>query len=97
MYRHHWNRMMKDRREITSKFKDKRMNKKDSKDEQALFAHYAHKHPECHHNYLQLYQGYEVIFLWKPKVENLDTEENTWMNRLDATINIMGTFLPKYK
>ena len=96
-HRHHWNNMMKIREEITSAFKEKRTNKMELKDDQALFAHYAQNHPECLKSYLFLHMAYEVFFLWKPKAENLDIEENNWICKLNAGINIMKTLLPKYK
>ena len=96
-HRHHWNKMMNNRKEITSIFKEKRTNKMELKDDQALFAHYAQKHPGCLNNYLFLHDAYEVLFLWKPKAKDLDIEENHWISKLSAGINIMRTPLPKYK
>ena len=96
-HRHHWNNMIKNREAITSAFKEKRTNKMELKDDQALFAHYAQNHPECLKSYLFLHNAYEVFFLWKPKAENLDIEEKNWICKLNAGINIMRTLLPKYK
>ena len=89
--------MMDKREDMVSEFKGKKINRMELKDDQALFAHFAQQHPECLKENLFLYDAYQVVFLWKPHVEQLDTEENNWISKLNAKINIMRTFLPKYK
>ena len=96
-HRFHWNKMMDKREDMVAEFKGKKINKMELKDDQALFAHFAQQHPECLKENLFLYDAYQVVFLWKPHVEQLDTEENNWISKLNAKINIMRTFLPKYK
>ena len=45
----------------------------------------------------ELWEAFNVAFLQKPIMEKLDLVENLWISRLNATINIQKTFLPKHK
>ena len=70
-----------------------------AKDEQSLFHHYV----EYHQNALpttkplSLSDAYMVLFLQQPPKCDLDFHENNWISKLNATINIQKTFLPKFK
>ena len=66
-------------------------------DDQALVVHYKKYHPEVNLQGLELWNAYQVIFLAKPAMENLDLAESMWVGRLQAKINIMKTFLPTHK
>ena len=88
---------MEKRKELIAEFQKRHTNKMDLKDDQALFTHYVQKHPEHLKEEVRLHDAYLVTFLWKPHAEKLDTEENNWISKLNAKINIMRTFMPKYK
>ena len=69
-----------------------------NKDTKALVIHYKDKHSNNKiTRQKDIAEAYKVTFLEKPKKVNLDTAENHWISKLDAKINIMKTFLPKYK
>ena len=69
-------------------------------DEQALFNHYVRYHREHLGDNLgkiQFSDAFSVIFVEEPPMTELDVRENFWISKLDATINISKTFLPKIK
>ena len=69
-------------------------------DEQALFIHYMAHHREqltITSDQMLLSDAYSVIFLEEPQMKNLDLRENFWISKLEASINIAKTFLPKVK
>ena len=69
----------------------------EQKDKQALFIHYKKYHKNILENGLQLSDAYNVFFIEKPNYDKLDIQENYWIGKFNAKINIAKTFLPKYK
>ena len=67
------------------------------KDKQALYIHYTKFHKSNIEHGLNLSDAYEVFFIEKPKYEKLDIQENYYIGKFNAKINISKTFLPKYK
>ena len=69
------------------------------RDEQSLFHHYVEHHQDALRTttQLSLADAYSVLFLQEPPKHDLDFQENNWISKLDATINIQKTFLPKFK
>ena len=67
------------------------------KDENALYNHYMKKHPKVLKTNTPLSEAYHVIFVETPDADKLDTRENYWISKVNATINIARTFMPKYK
>ena len=67
------------------------------KENNALYLHYAKHHPTKLTNATQLSETYQLIFVEKPHPSQLDTRENYWIGKVDATINIAKTYMPKYK
>jgi hypothetical protein len=66
-------------------------------DENALFLHYRKKHRSWLTNNTRLSDAYKVVFIEKPNAKNLDVRESMWIGKVQATINIAKTYLPKYK
>ena len=66
-------------------------------DNQALFLHYKNMHPDATTQDLELSQAFRVIFIEKPPVDMLDVREDFWISRLNASINIKKSILPRYK
>ena len=64
-------------------------------DNQALVMHYKKKHGETKGKLLS--DAYSVTLLEKPDKTKLDIAENFWIYKLNTTINISSTFLPKHK
>ena len=67
------------------------------KEQNALFLHYSREHQEQCQEALLLSDAYEVIFIEKTKPSMLNIREHYWIVKLNATINIAKTYLPKYK
>ena len=66
-------------------------------DRYALFLHYKKNHSNLLSlNSMKLSDAYEVVFIEKPNFTILDTRENFWIRKLNASINLSRTFLPKY-
>ena len=64
-------------------------------DAAALSNHYKYSHPTKPN--INFAQSFNVIFIDAPNnASNLDMLESRWIKRLDATININKTILPKY-
>ena len=64
-------------------------------DAAALRNHYKNNHPTKHN--IELAQAFNVTFIDAPNNAcNLDMLESRWIKRLDATVNINKTILPKY-
>ena len=68
----------------------------------ALFLHYMRYHQELvwgqkNQGIMELSDGYEVVFVEKAADTRLDTSESFWITRLNSSININKTFLPKIK
>ena len=73
------------------------INKK-NKDEQALVLHYKNNHKEkMKIKSPELSDIYNVTFLEQSNKSSLNLAENFWISKMNAKINIMKTFLPKYK
>ena len=103
-HRHNWNLMTKNATTNNTRLKDKENNNNkktannwEPKDKQALFIHYTKFHKNVIVKELNLSEAYEVFFIEKPNYEKLDLQENYWIGKLNAKINICKTFLPKYK
>ena len=90
-HRSSWKKMIAARKNITV------ANDDPWKDQNALFMHYQKNHPDKVHKNLMLYEAFQVIFIEKTKAALLDVRENYWISKLDASINISKTYLPKYK
>ena len=67
------------------------------KDDHALFRHYQSRHSNILDKKPTLAEAFRVIFLERPILEHLDVAENFWISKLQATINIIKTFLPTFK
>ena len=65
-------------------------------DNAALLNHYYHKHPNHFKPKSFLSDYFTVIFLEQPPIHLLDICESRWINKLNATINIQTTILPKH-
>ena len=73
------------------------INKK-NKDEQALVLHYKNNHKEkMKIKSPELSDIYNVTFLEQSNKSSLNLAENFWISKMNPKINIMKTFLPKYK
>ena len=70
--------------------------KNSANDEQALYTHYSKFHQNKLKN-LKFWDAYQVIFIEKPSPENIDVAESYWINKLNAKINIIKSFLPRTK
>ena len=55
------------------------------------------KHQNVLKTHTALAEAYHVIFVETPDADKLDNRENYWISKVNATINIAKTFLPKYK
>ena len=67
------------------------------KENNALYLHYARNHKEQLLTTVLLSDAYKLIFIERPHPRQLDTRENYWIGKLDATINVAKTYMPKYK
>ena len=67
------------------------------REQNALFLHYRQKHQQRLCATLKLSDAYEVVFVENPKASKLDLRESVWIRKLNATINIAKTCLPKYQ
>ena len=68
----------------------------EEKDQAALRIHYNKHHPE--EKAVGLAEAFGVTFVDQPKLpKDLDVLESDWVNRLDASININKTTLPKIR
>ena len=83
-----WRQMIKSNKKI--------LREEDLNDEKALFAHYLKHHP-AEINKKDFSEAFGVFFVESPKYHQLDVAESFWITKLNATINIMKTFLPKIK
>ena len=63
----------------------------------ALYLHYAKTHLAKLSATMPLSEAYQLIFVEKPRPSQLDMRENYWIGKVDATINIAKTYMPKYK
>ena len=44
-----------------------------------------------------MYRAFQVTFVAKPAVKNLDVPESMWAEDLGAEINVAGMCLPKHR
>ena len=99
-HRYNWNLMTNNTKtdKITEDTKNNKSIKNwEQKDKQALFIHYKKFHKNILENGLSLSDAYNVFFIEKPNYDKLDLQENYWIGKFNAKINIAKTFLPKYK
>ena len=101
-HRYNWNLMTNNTKINDKRLEDCTNNKKptnnwEMKDKQALYIHYTKFHKSNIEHGLNLSDAYEVFFIEKPKYEKLDIQENYYIGKFNAKINISKTFLPKYK
>ena len=68
---------------------------KEDSDNGALFKHYKRHHQDADLKTLQLADAYGVMFIEQPTKRNLDIRESYWIAKLNASINIAKTILPK--
>ena len=66
-------------------------------DEQALYKHFVNFHKDQLNKNMGIEDAYTVKFLEQPRYDKLDIQENYWIGKLKAEINISRTFLPKIK
>ena len=66
-------------------------------DEQALYGHFVNFHRDKLKKNFGLEDAYTVKFLEQPRYDKLDIQENYWIGKIKAEINISRTFLPKIK
>lgn len=93
-HRSTWNTMMGSSRENDRDTTESNFHK----DNQALFVHYKKFHNDrLLSEQLELSSAYEVVFLEKPKLDDLNIRENYWIGRLKSRINIAKTYLPTYR
>ena len=67
------------------------------KDQNALYLHYVKNHSDKLHAEMSISDAYIIAFIEKPDFKHLDTRENYWISKINATINIAKTFMPKHK
>ena len=91
-HRHNWKQMIRQGNNVSIAPKTDQW-----KEQNALFLHYSREHRENCQETLLLSDAYEVVFIENTKPSMLDIREHHWMVRLNATINIAKTYLPKYK
>ena len=91
-HRHIWRKMLKNYKT------NEGVNKKEeTKDDQALFIHFTKYHKDLIKDHFEISDAYQVVFIEQPSYKKLDIQENFWIGKLRATINIARTYLPKYK
>ena len=69
----------------------------DNNDDKALFFHYVQFHKTIIAKKPDLWEAYELTFAEQPSKARLDTAENCWIEKVDASINKAKTCLPKFK
>ena len=88
-HRHNWNKMREKGNVVLQDEREREQN--------ALFLHYVECHRPVEQGLPKISDAYRVIFLERPRPTNLDIRESFWVNKLDASINIMKTILPRYQ
>ena len=69
----------------------------DNNDDNALFFHYWQFHRTIIRKRPDLWEAYELTFAEQPNKTRLDTAENCWIEKVDASINKARTCLPRFK
>ena len=91
-----WNqhrKLWKETREKRTKMEN--IEEDTKSDENALHNHYFINHQEYIKK--ELSECFKIIFLEKPRKEQLDVCEDFWIGKLGASINVNKTFLPTIK
>ena len=101
-FRTRWNTHRNDWREMMKKkgTYDYPVNKdaeQENNDDKALFLHFETNHKQSINNMLNLWDAYSVTFVERPRKNNLDAAENSWIEKTNAKINKARTHLPKFK
>ena len=87
-----WRKMVKRKNQEEEQ---KQTNKRNN-DAYALFMHCVKDHSEFLIRKPEIWDVYELIFLEKPALKDLDYRENYWITKTNSKINISKTYLPKY-
>ena len=89
-YRAKWKKLVTNRNSNSNQ-----EQKNDLNEDQALFEHYKTNHPRTlvEINY-ELSKAYKIIFIEKPRKDNLDVAENYWIAKLKSKINIKRSNFP---
>lgn len=84
-HRHFWNKHISIKKLDTSK------------DDSALLSHFNKNHSNYISEKPSLSNCFKVTFVEKPSTDRLDTAESFWISKLEASINLQNTFMPKIK
>ena len=92
-HRHNWRKMGR----VNAKLQQIEDKNNSWKDQNALYLHYVKNHSDKLHAEMSISDAYIIAFIEKPDFKHLDTRENHWISKINATINIAKTFMPKHK